>query len=144
MNKIVKVAALSLFTFTATNALAISDTFTASLEVKQALSISKVKDLDFGIVTSDHNADIVVAKNAAGAATFNINGADGDTVTIAISDTNLDNGGDLIATTFDFSPTLPLTGGSATLEIGGTARVAGQTLVAGTYTANVSVDVTYQ
>ena len=44
MKKLIQVAALSAFTFSATNALAVTDTFNATLKVKQAISLTKDKD----------------------------------------------------------------------------------------------------
>ncbi|WP_159737833.1 DUF4402 domain-containing protein [Vibrio atypicus] len=144
MDKILKVAALSIFTLSATNVLAASDTFNATLEVKQAISMSKTSNLDFGIITTDQATDVVIAQGDAGAAAFNITGGTGEVVTIAISNTTLVNGGNNVAAEFDFPSTLTLTGGTGELKVGGTARVASATLVAGTYSATVPVNVTYQ
>ncbi|WP_210443725.1 DUF4402 domain-containing protein, partial [Vibrio crassostreae] len=120
------------------------DTFDATLEVKQAITMTKTSDLDFGIITSDNTTDVVIAQGDAGAAAFTLSGESGDAVTVSISDTNLVNGANTIAAEFDFNSAITLTGGNANLNIGGTARTSSATLVAGTYTANVAVDVTYQ
>ena len=151
MKKLIQVAALSAFTFSATNALAVSDTFNATLVVKQAISLTKDKDLDFGEVLTTHNTDIVVAQADAGAAKFTINGENNAPVTVTINDTDLvhTDGTNKIAATFDFnaSPTLSGTG-AAELLIGGTAKVAdavtANNFIAGTYQASVNVDVVYQ
>ncbi|MBE1273939.1 DUF4402 domain-containing protein [Enterovibrio baiacu] len=144
MDGLLKVAVVSVFTFGATNALAVSDTFNATLEIKQAISMTKTSDLDFGLITSDQATDVVVAKSDSGAAAFTINGGTGAVVDVAISNTNLVNGANTIPAEFSFDSNLTLTGGTAELKIGGTAKTAGATLVAGTYSANVPVDVTYQ
>ncbi|WP_104026496.1 DUF4402 domain-containing protein [Vibrio jasicida] len=144
MNTFVKVTALSAITFSSMNAFAFSDTFDATLEVKQAITMTRTSNLDFGIITSDRTTDVVIAQGDAGAATFTIDGGAGEVVDVAISGTNLVNGANNVAATFDFSPALTLTGGTAELKIGGTAQVSTATLVAGTYSASVPVDVTYQ
>ncbi|WP_333918554.1 DUF4402 domain-containing protein [Vibrio crassostreae] len=144
MNKIFKVVAVSALSISSANVFAVSDTFDATLEVKQAITMTKTSDLDFGIITSDNTTDVVIAQGDAGAAAFTLSGESGDAVTVSISDTNLVNGVNTIAAEFDFNNAITLTGGSADLNIGGTARTSSATLVAGTYTANVSVDVTYQ
>jgi hypothetical protein len=152
MKKLIQVAALSAFTFSATNALAVSDTFNATLTVKQAISLNKDKDLDFGDVLTTHTTDIVVAQSDAGAAKFTINGENNAPVTVTINDTDLvhtTDAGKKIAAEFDFnaSPTLSGTG-AADLLIGGTAKVAdavaASSFIAGTYQAAVNVDVVYQ
>ena len=144
MSKIVKVAALSLFAFSANNALAATDSFNATLEVKQAVTVTNSTDLDFGIITTDSGTDIVIAQADSGAATFAITGSTGSQVSVAISNTDLVNGANKIAAEFDFNPTLTLTAGTAELKVGGTARVASATLAPGTYSATVPVEVTYQ
>ncbi|CAH7433438.1 Flagellar hook-length control protein fliK [Vibrio chagasii] len=144
MNKVLKVVAVSALSISSANVFAVSDTFDATLEVKQAITMTKTSDLDFGIITSDNTTDVVVAQGDAGAAAFTLSGESGDTVTVSISDTNLVNGVNTIAAEFDFNNAITLTGGTADLNIGGTARTSSATLVAGTYTANVAVDVTYQ
>ena len=142
MNTFVKITALSALTLSSMNAFAVSDTFDATLEVKQAITMTRTSNLDFGIITSDRTTDVVIAQGDAGAATFTIDG--GEVVDVAVAGTNLVNGANNVAATFDFSPTLTLTGGTAELKIGGTAEVSTATLVAGTYSASVPVDVTYQ
>ncbi|PTO95277.1 hypothetical protein CWO08_11200 [Vibrio sp. 10N.286.48.B8] len=144
MNKIFKVVAVSALSISSANVFAVSDTFDATLEVKQAITMTKTSDLDFGIITSDNTTDVVIAQGDAGAAAFTLSGESGDAVTVSISDTNLVNGVNTIAAEFDFNNAITLTGGSADLNIGGTARTSSATLVSGTYTANVAVDVTYQ
>ncbi|UPR56433.1 DUF4402 domain-containing protein [Vibrio sp. ED004] len=144
MNKVFKVVAVSALSISSANVFAVSDTFDATLEVKQAITMTKTSDLDFGIITSDNTTDVVVAQGDAGAAAFTLSGESGDAVTVSISHTNLVNGANTIAAEFDFNSAITLTGGNANLNIGGTARTSSSTLVAGTYTANVAVDVTYQ
>ena len=144
MNKVFKVVAVSALSISSANVFAVSDTFDATLEVKQAITMTKTSDLDFGIITSDNTTDVVVAQGDAGAAAFTLTGESGDTVTVSISDTNLVNGVNTIAAEFDFNNAITLTGGTADLNIGGTARTSSASLVAGTYAAHVAVDVTYQ
>ncbi|MEZ8840622.1 DUF4402 domain-containing protein [Vibrio splendidus] len=144
MNKVFKVVAVSALSISSANVFAVSDTFDATLEVKQAITMTKTSDLDFGIITSDNTTDVVIAQGDAGAAAFTLSGESGDAVTVSISDTNLVNGVNTIAAEFDFNNAITLTGGTAALNIGGTARTSSAKLVAGTYTANVAVDVTYQ
>ncbi|CDT89115.1 conserved hypothetical protein [Vibrio coralliirubri] len=144
MNKVFKVVAVSALSISSANVFAVSDTFDATLEVKQAITMTKTSDLDFGIITSDNTTDVVIAQGDAGAAAFTLSGESGDAVTVSISDTNLVNGVNTIAAEFDFNNAITLTGGTADLNIGGTARTSSAILVAGTYTANVAVDVTYQ
>lgn len=144
MNNVLKVLAVSALSLSSASTFAASQTFDATLEVKQAISMVKTSDLDFGIITTDNTTDIVIAQNDAGAAAFTVSGEAGDSVSVAIANTNLVNGANTIAAEFDFSNALTLTGGNADLKIGGTARTSSATLVAGTYTANVSVDITYQ
>ena len=56
MNKVFKVVAVSALSISSANVFAVSDTFDATLEVKQAITMTKTSDLDFGIITSDkHN-----------------------------------------------------------------------------------------
>jgi hypothetical protein len=88
MNTFVKVTALSAITFSSMNAFAVSDTFDATLEVKQAITMTRTSNLDFGIITSDRTTDVVIAQGDAGAATFTIDGGAGEVVDVAISGTN--------------------------------------------------------
>ncbi|MEZ9549584.1 MULTISPECIES: DUF4402 domain-containing protein, partial [Vibrio] len=122
MNKIFKVVAVSALSISSANVFAVSDTFDATLEVKQAITMTKTSDLDFGIITSDNTTDVVIAQGDAGAAAFALSGESGDAVTVSISDTNLVNGANTIAAEFDFNSAITLTGGNANLNIGGTAR----------------------
>ncbi|MEZ9267966.1 hypothetical protein BCU63_32630, partial [Vibrio splendidus] len=133
MNKVFKVVAVSALSISSANVFAVSDTFDATLEVKQAITMTKTSDLDFGIITSDNTTDVVIAQGDAGAAAFTLSGESGDAVTVSISDTNLVNGVNTIAAEFDFNNAITLTGGTAALNIGGTARTSSATLVAGTY-----------
>ena len=51
MNKVFKVVAVSALSISSANVFAVSDTFDATLEVKQAITMTKTSDLDFGIIT---------------------------------------------------------------------------------------------
>ena len=62
MNKVFKVVAVSALSISSASAFAVSDTFDATLEVKQAITMTKTSDLDFGIITSDNTTDVVIAQ----------------------------------------------------------------------------------
>lgn len=129
-------------------AMAASETFTSSIEVIAPVSITKTADLDFGTILADETANVTVAAADAGAAAFTITGNAGDTVTVTVDNTatmtdGSNNIGVISIAPDDAAPVL--TGGSATVKVGGVADIAtAGTLVAGSYTGNVNIDVVYQ
>ncbi len=60
MNKSLRLLLVSALSISSANVFAVSDTFDATLEVKQAITMTKTSDLDFGIITSDNTTDIVI------------------------------------------------------------------------------------
>ena len=154
MKKLIQVAALSAFTFSATDALAVTGTFDAKLVVKEAISLVKDKDLDFGEVTTSDTADITVEKGDSTAAQFTISGEKNTGVDVTINNAKMLNAGDptkginvVFTDKFDKTPTLDNTG-KYVLNVGGIAKIADASgtgdFVAGDYKAAVSVEVEYQ
>ncbi|MDA0148232.1 DUF4402 domain-containing protein [Vibrio sp. LaRot3] len=147
MNKLVKAVVTSAIVLSSTQVFAATGTFDATLEVKQAITLNRVSGLDFGVITTSDNTDIVIAQGDAGAATFNVTGKAGDIVNVNVGDANsttIKNGANTIGLSLDAPTTLTLTGGNATLNIGGTAAIASASLVEGSYAQSIPVEVTYQ
>lgn len=153
MKNLVKVVAASALTLATSQAFASTTAnFDATLQVTQALTLTKNTNLDFGAITTADNTDIVVAQGATGvkqAANFTVKGETARQVTFNVPDTiDLVSDNDAtnkISVTLDPKPSVILdAGGDGTLSIGGTAKVSTATLLAGSYTANTIVSIVYQ
>lgn len=155
MKKLIQVAALSAFTFSATNALAaVTESFDAKLLVRQAISLINERPLDFGVVTTSDTTDITVEKGAGNAAQFTITGEKNAVVDVTINDAKMLNAADptkginvVFTDKFDKAPTLD-NGGKFVLNVGGIAKIADASVagdfVTGNYKAAVPVEVEYQ
>lgn len=143
MKAIITSAIATTLALSATNVVAATATFDASLVVQQAVSLVRDRHLDLGQITTDQTSDIVIGQGDAGAAQFTISGTDGASVGISVTNTTLTNNTSTIGINFDAPASLTLTGGAATLNIGATALVSAATLEDGTYSATTNVDVIY-
>ncbi|MBD1555671.1 DUF4402 domain-containing protein [Vibrio sp. S9_S30] len=148
MRVIKKLALLSLAAI-APSAMAVTDTFNSSITVLEPLSISKTNDLDFGSIFTDQATNVTVTTADTGAAAFTITGQSGSTVDVTVDTTATmaDGSGNSIGVNSiavdNASPAL--TGGTATVKIGGVANIVGAgTLVAGNYSGTVNITVAYQ
>lgn len=129
------------------NTFAADETFTASIVIRTAITITKNADLDFGTVVADsaNSQDIVVAATDPGAASFDIIG-EATTATFSISNiVNLTNGGNTITlSNFALSQGTgnldPVT--ALTVTVGATATVAANQ-AAGTYNGGATFNVVY-
>jgi hypothetical protein len=129
-------------------------TFTATIVVLTALSITAGANLDFGTIESSSSAQsITVSPEGTGAATFQIDGEPNDTVTVSVVESSIsmsDGTNSMTVNAFTVGGT-SCTGGAGTLdgagnldscEVGATISVgAGQ--VAGTYTGSATLSVVY-
>ncbi|PKF78480.1 hypothetical protein CW749_15485 [Vibrio sp. vnigr-6D03] len=147
--KFIKKLALISLAAVAPSAMAVTDTFNSSINVLEPVSISKTNDLDFGSIFTDQATNVTVAAADAGAAAFTITGTSGSTVDVTVDTTATmgDGNGNSIAVNSiapdNASPAL--TGGTATVKIGGVADIVGAgTLVAGNYSGTVNITVVYQ
>ncbi|BDU38263.1 conserved hypothetical protein [Vibrio nigripulchritudo MADA3029] len=148
MKSMKKLALISLAAV-APGVMAASDTFTSSIVVLEPVSISKTADLDFGSIFTDATTNVTVATTDAGAAAFTINGQTGSVVDVTVDATALmadGSGNDIAVNSIAVDNATPtLTGGTATVKIGGVADIASETtLVAGTYNGTVNITVAYQ
>lgn len=145
MKNLVKVVAVSALALSTSQVMAATGTFNATIEVTQAIEFNAARALDFGSITTLDNTDITVAP-AAGAL-LEVSGTPNATLTITppvkfnLVHTNTT---DIIEVGVTSVNTLTLdSAGNADLEIGGTAKISTANLVAGTYSANVDIDVVY-
>ncbi|EGU37483.1 DUF4402 domain-containing protein [Vibrio scophthalmi] len=147
MKNLVKVVVASALALSAFQASALTEKLDITLNVKQPLTLVNTKALDFGTIFTSETADQAIQYTDPEAAAFDVTGEAGSIVDVAVNNGNtveLDNAGNKLVVTFNNPAALTLTGGNAVLNVGGTVGVAGKTLVAGAYTAQVDVAVTYQ
>lgn len=127
-------------------------TFTASIKILTALSITKVTDLSFPDTTASITSqDIVIAPEDSGAATFTISGDDLATVQASIveSSVTMTNGTTgIVIDSFTFGGDLSTTGqatlgtGTTSANVGATANIPGNPN-SGTYSGSITFRVVY-
>jgi hypothetical protein len=144
-----------------TPAYAATGTGDATVQILQAITVTKASDLNFGkVVAASSASTVTVGENDArtcgaaltcyGATTagaFNVTGAAGETVTVAIDSPTIsltDGGSNTIAATVSTTTSsLVLTGGNGNFKVAGLLNV-GANQAGGTYAGQYTVSVNYQ
>ncbi|ANS87646.1 hypothetical protein VSVS12_03946 [Vibrio scophthalmi] len=147
MKNLVKVVVASALALSAFQASALTEKLDITLNVKQPLTLVNTKALEFGTIFTSETVDQVIQYTDPEAAAFDVTGETGSIVGVSVNNGNtveLDNAGNKLVVTFNNPAALTLAAGTTVLNVGGTVGVAGKTLVAGAYSAQVDVAVTYQ
>ncbi len=160
-SKTIAIAALLSGAMAASPAYATSANGDASVQILQAISVTKASDLNFGKVVAAATASTVAvgednSRNCGAALTcygattagaFNVTGTAGQTVTVSIDSPSitLSDGGSnsLAATVSTTTSSLVLTGGTGNFKVAGLLNV-GANQAAGTYAGQYTVSVNYQ
>ncbi len=147
--KSINYIAITILTVLAPSAMAVTDTFNSTITILEPLSVSKTNDLDFGEIFTDHTSNVTVLTSDTGAAEFTITGATGSTVDVTVDATATmadGSGNDIDVNSIAVNNATPtLTGGTATIKIGGVADILSEvSLIAGNYSGTVNITVAYQ
>ncbi|MFD2264445.1 DUF4402 domain-containing protein [Lacibacterium aquatile] len=172
--RVIGIATISALTLAPVAVSAATATFTATAEIVNAITVTKVTNLSFGKIAASTGSSTVEI-NAAGVrsvtagtaalaagtvsrAEFTIQGANGQTADISVPTAfTMANGGDTMAVAINLNTqssgmtatgagtaTLALTGAAQTVRFGGSLTV-GASQAAGAYaSANQNFDVVYQ
>lgn len=138
---------------------------TASANIIQAISVTKARDLNFGNIVYSGAGTVTIASTAAGtpsysaavyapagvegtreSAQFNVTGLSGAKFSFVVDESvTLSHGDDTMTATLssDQSENIVLTGGNATVYVGGVLSV-GAEQPAGEYSGTFDVTVTYE
>ncbi|WP_050742541.1 DUF4402 domain-containing protein [Deferribacter desulfuricans] len=149
MKKFAKVLTLAMvMSVLATAAFAASATGTATLDVIQALTITKNQDLNLGQVVQGDATGATVATTDANAASFTVTGQANAALSVTVdSSVTLDDGSgntiNVSLTNDATSPALDATG-SYTFHVGGSTGPIASSQPVGTYTGTFNVTVDYQ
>lgn len=127
--------------------------FNVKITIRQAITIAKVTDLNFGGVdtgaatyTVNANAGPHTAGTGATAASFTVQGENGQTANVSFgaNPVTISNGAtNLSVTMTQQSPTLLFTGAAQTFYVGGAVTLVG-TETTGLYTGSATLAMVYQ
>jgi spore coat protein U-like protein len=160
-NQIITVLGMASATLFSSPASAATTTATTSAKINKPVSMTKIRDLDFGTLaynsfTGSRTITLtrggtytcaanIVCNGSPQTARFNIQGTDKLVALISVTSTSLSNGTDTIAFTPDAPLFVILVGSGApgiNFDIGGTITVSA-TLVGGTYSGSMNVTADY-